>query len=66
MELFQNSIEKYGLDSEITLAGSFCVGKCNRTGVTIQFDDEIVTGVTKDTFRDVFKEHVLLPLGIKE
>ena len=66
VELFQEYIEKYKLDSEITLAGSFCVGKCNRTGVTIQFDEEIVTGVTKDNFRDVFKEHVLLPLGVKE
>ena len=66
VELFQENIEKYNLDSEITLAGSFCVGVCNRVGVTIEFDDEIVTGVTKDNFRDVFKEHVLLPLGIKE
>lgn len=66
VELFQENIEKYKLDGEITLAGSFCVGKCNRVGVTVQFDDEIITGVTKDNFRDVFNEHVLLPLGIKE
>lgn len=66
VELFQESIEKYKLDTEITLAGSFCTGQCNRTGVTIQFDDDIVTGVTTDNFRDVFRQRVLTPLGIRE
>lgn len=66
VELFQEYVEKYNLSSEITLAGSFCIGKCNRTGVTVQFDDEIVVGVTKDNFKDVFSEHVLLPMCIKE
>lgn len=66
VELFREAIEKYKLDAEITLAGSFCTGRCNRTGVTVQFDDEIVTGVTKDSFKDVFSKYVLLPLGIKE
>lgn len=66
VELFQESIEKYRLDTEITLAGSFCTGQCNRSGVTVQFDDDIVTGVSKDNFRDIFAKYVLTPLGIKE
>lgn len=66
VELFQEYIEKYRLDTEITLAGSFCTGNCNRSGVTIQFDDETVVGVTRDNFKEVFSKNVLTPLGIKE
>ena len=59
VNMFQNEIERYNLSEEITLAGSFCIGKCNREGVTVLIDDEIFTGVTKDTFKDFFNEHVL-------
>lgn len=65
VELFQEAIEKYKLDTEITLAGSFCTGRCNRLGVTVQFDDEIVTGITPNDFNSVFSKYVLTPLGIK-
>lgn len=66
IELFTENIEKYKLEDEITLAGSFCTGNCNRQGVTVIFDDTVVTGVTRDGFRDVFKKFVLDELGIKE
>ena len=59
VELLQHAVEKYQLDDEVTLAGSFCIGKCNRVGVTVQVDDEIVTGVTKENFREFFEEKVL-------
>ena len=42
VELFQNAIAKNGLENEITLAGSFCTGRCNREGVTVIVDDEII------------------------
>ena len=57
--LLQKSVEEYHLENEVTLAGSFCIGKCNRIGVTLQVDDEIYTGVTKETFKEFFSEHVL-------
>ena len=60
--LMQQAIEKNHLESEITLAGSFCTGQCNRVGVTITVDDEIFTGVTRDTFTDFFNDHVLKKL----
>ena len=44
---------------EVTLAGSFCIGKCNRVGVTIQVDDEVYTGVTPMGFDEFFREHIL-------
>ena len=59
VNMFQNEIERYNLSEEITLAGSFCIGKCNREGVTVLVDDEIFTGVTKDIFKDFFNDHVL-------
>ena len=59
VRLFQESVEKYGLDDDVTLAGSFCTGKCNRIGVTVSVDDDIYTGVTPESFQEFFKEHVL-------
>ncbi len=62
VELFQEYIEKYHLDYDVTLAGSFCTGRCNRTGVTIQIDDDICTGVTPETFDDFFEKNILAKL----
>ena len=59
VELFQSAIEKENLGDDVTLVGSFCIGKCNRVGVTIQIDDDIHTGITRENFKDFFKEHVL-------
>lgn len=59
VELFQNTIQEHGLEGEITLAGSFCIGKCNRIGVTVQIDDDIHTGVTRENYKEFFTEKVL-------
>lgn len=59
VELLQNAVSEYHLEDEITLAGSFCIGKCNRVGVTVQVDDDIHTGITKENFKEFFKENVL-------
>ena len=59
VELLQKSVEQNHLEDEITLAGSFCIGKCNRVGVTIQIDDDVHTGITKENFKEFFQENVL-------
>ena len=59
VELFQKAIEEHCLEDEVALAGSFCIGKCNRIGVTVQIDDEIHTGVTRECFKEFFSENVL-------
>lgn len=59
VELFQKAIEEHHLQDEITLAGSFCIGKCNRIGVTIQIDDDVHTGLTRENFKEFFNENVL-------
>lgn len=62
VELLQNAITEHKLENEITLAGSFCVGQCNRIGVTVQVDDEVFTGVTPEDFNGFFNEHILKKL----
>ncbi len=59
VELLQKAVAEYNLEDEITLAGSFCIGKCNRIGVTVQIDDDVHTGITKENFKEFFKENVL-------
>ena len=59
VELLQKAVEEYRLESEVTLAGSFCIGKCNRIGVTVQVDDDIHVGITKENFKEFFQENVL-------
>ena len=62
VELLTEAIRQHNLESEITLAGSFCIGKCNRYGVTVQVDDEIHTGITRENFKEFFNDKVLCVL----
>ena len=62
VESFQKAIEERNLADKITLAGSFCIGRCNREGVTVQIDDEIITGVTPETFENFFETEILQKL----
>ena len=62
VELLQKAVSDYHLEEEITLAGSFCIGKCNRICVTVQVDDDIHTGVTKENFKEFFQENILSKL----
>ena len=59
VELLQKEISERGLGSQVTLAGRFCSGNCNRIGVTVQVDDGIYTGITPEGFHDFFAEKIL-------
>ena len=59
VELLQKAVAEYHLEDDVILNGSFCIGKCNRTGVTIQVNDDVYTGITRDTFQIFFEKHVL-------
>ena len=59
VELLTKAVEEHHLEDEISLAGSFCIGKCNREGVTVQVDDEIHVGITPANFKEFFNEKVL-------
>ena len=59
VELLTKAIEDHNLQDEVTLSGSFCIGVCNRLGVTVQVDDEVHTGINRENFREFFEEKVL-------
>lgn len=59
VRLMQDAIAKHGLENDVTLAGSFCTGKCNRVGVTVSVDDNVYPGITLENFNDFFKSKVL-------
>lgn len=59
VELMQKEVKERNLDGEVVLVGSFCIGKCNREGVTVQINDDIYTGITPRNFHEFFTRNVL-------
>lgn len=59
VELFEKAVKDHNLEDEVILSGSFCIGKCNRIGVTVQVNDDIHVGVTRENFKEFFAEHIL-------
>ncbi len=62
VELLQASVEEYRLGDDVVLTGSFCIGKCNRIGVTVQVNDDIHVGITRENFKEFFTENILNPI----
>lgn len=58
IELLKTAVAENGLEGEVTLAGSFCLGKCSAQGVTVRVDDEIITGVSPENFKEFFQERI--------
>ena len=59
VELLQDALERYNIEDEVVLSGSFCIGKCNRVGVTVQVNDDVHVGITTENFREFFQKHIL-------
>ena len=59
VELMEKAVEEYNIADDVVLSGSFCIGKCNRVGVTVQVNDDIHVGVTRENFREFFKKNIL-------
>ena len=59
IELLKARIAKDKLEDKVALKGTFCLGKCLIPGVSIQVDEQIVTGVTPENFDDVFDKYIL-------
>ncbi len=70
VELFQSKIKEEELEDSIVLSGSFCLGKCNRVGVTVSVGDglrdEIISGVTPEGFNAFWNDTVLKKLKESE
>ena len=59
VELLTKSLEEHNLQDKVVLTGSFCIGKCNHYGVTVQVDDEVHVGITRENFKEFFNDKVL-------
>ena len=59
VELLENAVKEYRVEDEVVLSGSFCIGKCNRVGVTVQVDDDVHVGITRENFKEFFVANVL-------
>lgn len=62
VEFLSAAVAEHHIEDEVTLAGSFCIGKCNRFGVTVQIDNDVHVGITKENVREFFNEHILKPI----
>lgn len=62
ISMFQAEMEKNSLENDVVLTGSFCAGKCTRTGVTITVNDEPYSGITIENFKEFFNEKILKPV----
>ena len=58
VEMMQNAIAEKGLEGQVNLSGSFCMGVCNRVGVTVAVDGEPHTGITRENFSEFFNDKI--------
>lgn len=66
VELLQKYVAEGHYEDDVVLTGSFCTGRCNRLGVTVAVDDEAVTGVTEENFKEFWNDKVLKKLAKNE
>ena len=59
VELLESAIAEHHIEDDVVLTGSFCIGKCNRVGVTVQINDDVHVGITTENFREFFKKNIL-------
>lgn len=69
VELFEEKIKADKLDGEVIISGSFCLGKCNREGVTLTVGDgvneEIITGVRPEDFKEFWSAQIEPKLEVR-
>lgn len=58
INLMKEALEKHHLTDKVNVSAAFCLGKCT-SGVTIKVDDEIITGVSPDNFKEIFDHYIL-------
>lgn len=62
VKFLEEQVEKNSLKDKITLAGNFCLGKCNRTGVTVTVDGEIFVGITPSNIAQLWNDKIISKL----
>lgn len=61
IQLMKDAIEKHELEDKIQLSAAFCLGRCT-DGVSVKIDDDVICGVSKESFPDFFQENILTKL----
>ena len=59
VEMLESAIAEHKIEDDVVLSGSFCIGKCNRVGVTVQVNDSVHVGITPENFREFFNKNIL-------
>ena len=59
VELLEEAVAENHIEDEVVLSGIFCIGKCNRVGVTVQVNDDVHVGITRENFREFFRVNIL-------
>ena len=57
IQLMKDRLKKNGLEDSVELSAAFCLGKCTQ-GVSVKVDDEIICGVSKENFDEVFNQYI--------
>ena len=58
VKLFQAASARNDLKKEVTLAASFCLGRCAE-GVCVRIGDNVVANVSTENFNDIFRKYVM-------
>lgn len=56
VEKLQNLIFEHGLDDKVTLAGTFCIGKCQQ-GVCVKIDEKFYS-VSPEETEEFFENNI--------
>lgn len=51
-------VAMHNLSDKVEISAAFCLGHCTN-GVTIQVDDRIITGTSKENIEDIFSQYIL-------
>ncbi len=61
IQMMKEAIAEHQLEEKVTLSAAFCLGHCT-DGVSVKINDEVVCGVSKDSFPDFFQNQILSQL----
>ena len=59
VELLESAVKEHHIEDDVVLSGSFCIGQCNRVGVTVQVNDDVHVGITRENFKEFFTKNIL-------
>lgn len=58
IQLMKEAVATHHLEEKVNLSAAFCLGRCT-DGVTVKIDEDLICGVSRDSFPDFFENQVL-------